>query len=54
MSRFHRPGEEKRSVIVVDDAQVDAWLAATPDSAADLLHAPRASKTLSRPGDAMR
>ena len=39
MQRFHRPGEEKRSVIVVDDPQADAWLAATPDSAADLLHA---------------
>ncbi|MEO6409855.1 MAG: SOS response-associated peptidase family protein [Burkholderiaceae bacterium] len=39
MSRFHRPGEEKRSVIVIDDRHADEWLAATPDSAGDLLRA---------------
>ncbi len=39
MHRFHRPGEEKRSVIVVDDAHADAWLDAAPGSAADLLQA---------------
>ncbi len=28
MSRFHAPGKEKRSVVVLDDAQWDGWLQA--------------------------
>ena len=39
MRRFHRPGEEKRSLVVIDPAHADAWLDATPDSAGDLLRA---------------
>ncbi len=38
MARFHRrPGEEKRSVVVVDAADAQAWLTAAPREAADLL-----------------
>lgn len=37
MRRFHRPGEEKRSVVVIDEAQAEAWLAATPETALGLL-----------------
>ncbi len=37
MQRFHRPGEEKRSVVVIEPAMADAWLDARPDQAADLL-----------------
>jgi putative SOS response-associated peptidase YedK len=37
MRRFHRPAEEKRSVAVIDDAQAEAWLAATPEDALALL-----------------
>ena len=39
MRRFHRAGEEKRSVVVIEDRHADAWLDATPDSAGDLLQA---------------
>jgi putative SOS response-associated peptidase YedK len=28
MGRFHRPGDEKRSVVVLNDRQLDAWLQA--------------------------
>lgn len=37
MRRFHRPGEEKRSVAVIDEAQGVAWLAAMPEDALALL-----------------
>jgi putative SOS response-associated peptidase YedK len=36
MRRFHRPGEEKRSLVVVDASQYGAWLDATPAAAAAL------------------
>ena len=39
MQRFHRPSEEKRSVVVIDDRHADDWLGAAPTDAADLLHA---------------
>jgi putative SOS response-associated peptidase YedK len=29
MGRFHRPGDEKRSVVVLEPAQFDAWLGAS-------------------------
>ena len=38
MRRFHRPGEEKRSLVVVDTADRDAWLGASPESASAMLH----------------
>jgi putative SOS response-associated peptidase YedK len=37
MQRFHRPGEEKRSIVVIDPADAEAWLAAAPRDARDLL-----------------
>ena len=37
--RFHRRREEKRSIVVVEAKQADAWLNANPDSTADLLRA---------------
>jgi putative SOS response-associated peptidase YedK len=37
MRQFHRPGEEKRSLVVVDDARIDDWLTAAPDQARALL-----------------
>jgi putative SOS response-associated peptidase YedK len=37
MRRFHRPGEEKRSLVVIDEALAGAWLAATPEDALGLL-----------------
>ena len=29
MSRFHKPGNEKRSVVMLTDEQIGAWLTAT-------------------------
>jgi putative SOS response-associated peptidase YedK len=51
MRRFHKPGDEKRMVVLLDDDQHDAWLNATTDEArtffcqfrADRLHAEAAS-----------
>ncbi len=37
MQRFHRPGEEKRSVVVIEDGHADDWLGATPEQALALL-----------------
>jgi putative SOS response-associated peptidase YedK len=33
MQRFHRPGEEKRMVVILDPAEQDRWLACTPAEA---------------------
>jgi putative SOS response-associated peptidase YedK len=32
-SRFHAPGEEKRMLILLDSADIDAWLSCTPEEA---------------------
>ena len=37
MSQFHAPGDEKRSLVVIDPAQYRSWLQATPPQAAALL-----------------
>lgn len=37
MRRFHRPGEEKRSLVVIDEARVDEWINARSDQARALL-----------------
>ena len=39
MRQFHRPGEEKRSLVVVDPARSDRWLSASPDGVRALLQA---------------
>jgi putative SOS response-associated peptidase YedK len=31
MKRFHRPGDEKRMVVILDEAQYSAWLDAPPE-----------------------
>lgn len=36
MGRFHRPGDEKRSVVVLEPARFGDWLSATPGLAAGL------------------
>jgi hypothetical protein len=33
MNQFHKPGDEKRTPLVLTTAQFDAWLGATPDEA---------------------
>lgn len=37
MNRFHAPGDEKRSVVLLEPDQIDAWLAADHDRAQELL-----------------
>ena len=39
MNRFHAPGDEKRSVVLLDPARTDDWLAATEAQARGLLAA---------------
>ena len=31
MRRFHKPGEEKRMVVILDEAEYDAWLDCPPE-----------------------
>ncbi|WP_101047933.1 SOS response-associated peptidase [Macromonas nakdongensis] len=42
MGRFHRPGDEKRSVVVLEPVQFGAWLKADIRVASELLNAPGA------------
>ena len=37
MKRFHRPGEEKRMVVIFDEAEYSAWLDAPPERMRDFL-----------------
>jgi putative SOS response-associated peptidase YedK len=37
MRQFHKPGDEKRSLVVIDEAHIDDWLQARPDEARTLL-----------------
>jgi putative SOS response-associated peptidase YedK len=37
MSRFHAPGDEKRSVVLLQAAQIDDWLAADAQQAVAML-----------------
>jgi len=40
MGRMHRPGDEKRSLVLIGRADFDAWLGARPEAARALLRAP--------------
>lgn len=31
MRNFHKPGDEKRMVVILQDEEFDAWLSATPE-----------------------
>ncbi len=37
MGRFHKPGDEKRSLVIVPPARRDAWLQTTPEEAKSFL-----------------
>lgn len=39
MSRFHAPGDEKRSVVLLERSRIDDWLGADSQEAADVLRA---------------
>jgi putative SOS response-associated peptidase YedK len=38
MKQFHKPGDEKRTPLVLAPSQFDAWLSATPDKAQAMMH----------------
>lgn len=40
MRRMHKPGDEKRSVVIVEPHDYEAWLSAAPADAATLVRAP--------------
>lgn len=44
MGRFHRPGDERRSLVVVPATQWDAWLSATATHAVSMFTAMDASE----------
>lgn len=39
MNQFHKPGEEKRMVVILPEAQYGPWLEARPQDSRDFLHA---------------
>lgn len=51
MGRFHAPGDEKRSVVLLDPARIDDWLAASEDEARAMLRpfAPQRVHTVGAP-----
>ncbi len=51
MNRFHAPGDEKRSVVLLEPARVDEWLAASEAQARDLItaFAPERVRTVCAP-----
>jgi len=38
MKQFHKPGDEKRTPVVLAPSQFEAWLRATPDEAQQMMH----------------
>lgn len=49
MRRMHRPGDEKRMLVIVPPAQCGAWLRATPDEASALVQAASAPDLVGEP-----
>ena len=39
MCNYHRPGEEKRMVVLLDESQYDAWLDAPAEGSMDFMQA---------------
>ena len=37
MKRFHKPGDEKRMVVILDEAEYDAWLECPVERMRDFL-----------------
>lgn len=48
MGRFHAPGDEKRTVAMLDAQEARAWLEVDPAERTALLHAPDASTLITR------
>jgi putative SOS response-associated peptidase YedK len=49
MGRFHAPGDEKRSLVIVPEADREAWLQATPREAAAFIQPMPAEEFISAP-----
>ena len=49
LRRMHRPGDEKRSLVLVAPADYRAWLQATPEQAQSLLRCPGADSLVGEP-----
>ena len=49
MNRFHKPGDEKRTPVVLAPDQFGAWLDAMPDAAMVILHSGRMPELTSTP-----
>lgn len=49
MGHFHRPGDEKRSVVVLEPAQFRDWLHASPAAAAGMCRCPDEAVLVSEP-----
>jgi putative SOS response-associated peptidase YedK len=47
--RLHRPGEEKRMVVILDEAEYDAWLEAPPERTREFLRAFPAERLRAEP-----
>jgi putative SOS response-associated peptidase YedK len=37
MNQFHKPGDEKRTPVIIAPELHDSWLSANPDQAADMM-----------------
>ena len=54
MKRFHRPGEEKRMVVILDEADHDAWLECSVERAWDYVKAFPAERLHAQPWPKVR
>ncbi|MEZ5741041.1 MAG: SOS response-associated peptidase family protein [Burkholderiaceae bacterium] len=49
MGRFHAPGDEKRSVVIISGADRQAWLNAPPEQARQMLRLPAPGQLVTEP-----
>ena len=54
LKRFHRPGKEKRSVVILPEAQYREWLAAPPEASMDFMRLYPASKLVATAADTIK
>jgi putative SOS response-associated peptidase YedK len=54
MQRFHRPEDEKRMVVILDEADIDAWLEASPQRQRSFLQPFAAERLMAAPAPLVR
>ena len=54
MRQFHAPGDEKRSVVMLEPDEIQQWLFGPPEQAFEMLHAYDAERLKARPDPAPR